>query len=101
MIEALKESFNLIFSSVLFRFWLRFVVFFISYKITFRFFHYMNSGAGFTLREKPGTREDEITFCEVYDNGLLDLMKKYDDMEKKHHKHKKHGKHKLKQTEEK
>lgn len=92
MINALEETFNLIFTSGLFSVWLAMFMVLIAFKIALRIFRYVEFD-GFTFQKEPDTQEKEITFYDLlYDDELKELMAKYDELDE-HHK-KKHKKQK-------
>ena len=85
MIEAFKEALDLVFNSGFFAAWLSMFMFLIAVKIALCIFRYVEFD-GFTFQKESDTREEEITYETLYDDELLDLMAKYDEMDKQHKK---------------
>ena len=86
MINALEETFNLIFTSGFFSTWLSIFMVLIAGKIALCIFFFFEFD-GFTFQKEPDTREEEITFYDLfYDDELKELMAKYDELDEQHKK---------------
>ena len=85
-LEALKEACYLVLNSGFFTFWLTGFLILLSTKIALWIFRYLYC-EGFTFQKEPDTQE-EITYVNPYDDELLELMAKYDEMDKQHKKQK-------------
>ena len=88
MIETLEETFNLLITSDLFSIWLHGFIVLNLFIIVSRFIDCIRDG-GYTFQKEPDTQEEEITYVNLYDDELLELMAKYDELDKQHKKKKK------------
>ena len=88
MIKAIKVVCDLvfnIFNSGLFSALLSGFITLILIEITLRIVRHLDCG-GFTFQKEPDTQEEEITYENLYDDELLELMAKYDEMDKQYKK---------------
>lgn len=86
MINALEETFNLIFSSGFFSSWLSIFLLLIAGKLALCIFRHVEFD-DFTFQKEQDTKEKEITFYDLfYDDELKELMAKYDELDKQHKK---------------
>lgn len=92
MVHSFEKILDIIFHSSFFAVWLSGFMVLIACKISFIILRYLELGNS-TFQKEPDTQE-EITYENLYDDELLELMAKYDEMDSYVIKDKKHKKKK-------
>lgn len=89
MIELFNEVFDLFITSDLFSIWLYGLIVLSPFIIVSWFIDYIRY---YTFQKELDTQEEEITYVNLYDDELLELMSKYDELDEQHKKKEKKAK---------